>query len=628
MRKSKFENLFAMARYRCNAQEVHDILMKDAASDSEDDVSEDSSAEEDNLSDEVADDISDEASSLDEEVESMETETVESHAPPARGRRGCSRGHGGTTGNIRSRGRGRRLIQTDSSDTPPTRSLPSNHGRGLQENSNNDTNARVSTTWVGKDGCVWHKQPLKQAAGRQRAANVIHSTPGPTRFALRNVGNPLTAFELFFRNSFLKDIQKWTNKEGGHIYGENWKDITEEELRCFLGLSILSGVYKSRNEAVRQLWSKDDGRPIFNKSMPRDRFQQISRALRFDDAAHRRVNQVTDKLAPIRSLFDIWESTLRDAFVPGENVTIDEQLLTFRGRVPFRQYIPSKPGKYGIKLWMLCDSKTSYVYRLQVYTGKTVGQGREQNQGERVVLDLTQDMQGSGRNVTTDNFFTSLSLSKKLSQRKITLLGTVRKNRRELPAEFVTTKGRQELSSIFAFSNDGMLVSYSPKRGKVVVLFSSMHNQPQIDASHPGKKPQIILDYNGTKGGVDTADQMLRMYTTKRMTRRWPMAIFYNMIDISALNAFIVWISLNPEWEKQTRHKRRLFLLELGKSLIRQSSVDIDNGRSPTPIREPPKKRVRCSYCPRDKDRKCSTVCTKCGKNICKEHSKNICPNC
>jgi len=104
--------------------------------------------------------------------------------------------------------------------------------------------------------------------------------------------------------------------------------------------------------------------------MARDRFQQISRVLHFDDASTRRQMRTTDKLAPIRAVFDMWEATLEDAFVPFDNVTVDEQLLTYRGRCPFIHYVPSKPGKFGIKFWVLSDSKTSYVSRIQVYTGR------------------------------------------------------------------------------------------------------------------------------------------------------------------------------------------------------------------------------------------------------------------
>ncbi|XP_047194924.1 zinc finger protein 16-like isoform X2 [Hippoglossus stenolepis] len=43
------------------------------------------------------------------------------------------------------------------------------------------------------------------------------------------------------------------------------------------------------------------------------------------------------------------------------------------GRCPFRQYMPSKPAKYGIKSWVVCDAKSSYARKMQVYTGKPSG---------------------------------------------------------------------------------------------------------------------------------------------------------------------------------------------------------------------------------------------------------------
>jgi len=97
--------------------------------------------------------------------------------------------------------------------------------------------------------------------------------------------------------------------------------------------------------------------------------------------------------------------SFQDCYIPNENITVDEQLVTFRGRCPFCQFIPSKPGKYGIKIWALCDSVTSYVYNMQVYTGRQAGQNREVNQGQRVVLDLISGLEKSERNVTCDIFY-------------------------------------------------------------------------------------------------------------------------------------------------------------------------------------------------------------------------------
>jgi len=151
--------------------------------------------------------------------------------------------------------------------------------------------------------------------------------------------------------------------------------------------------------------------------MARNRFTAISRAIRLDDTAARRRTSSTDELAPIRDVFELFVKSFQDCYISNDNVTVDEQLVTFRGRCPFRQFILSKPGKYKIKIWALCDSVTSYVYNMQVYTGREEGQNRQVNQGQRVVLDLISGLEKSGRNVTCDNFFTSISLAREPAKR-------------------------------------------------------------------------------------------------------------------------------------------------------------------------------------------------------------------
>ena len=60
---------------------------------------------------------------------------------------------------------------------------------------------------------------------------------------------------------------------------------------------------------------------------------------------------------------------------------------------------------------------------------------------------------------------------------------------------------------------------------------------------------------------------MCHKYTVKRGTRRWPLCIFYGMVDISSINALIIWKEKNPDWNQNKRFKRRLFLEELGMGL-------------------------------------------------------------
>jgi hypothetical protein len=117
------------------------------------------------------------------------------------------------------------------------------------------------------------------------------------------------------------------------------------------------------------------------------------------------------------------------------HVTVDEQLFPFRGYAPFRVYMKSKPEKYGIKIWILADSTTSYCKNLQVYLGKKDGKP-EREQGKRVVLDLVSIL-GPGYRVTTDNFFTSLVLAEELIERNLDSCGTLQKNKIFTPPEFL-----------------------------------------------------------------------------------------------------------------------------------------------------------------------------------------------
>ncbi len=173
----------------------------------------------------------------------------------------------------------------------------------------------------------------------------------------------------------------------------------------FRGLLILAGVYRSRGESTLSLWDAQTGQAIFRQTMARTRFENLAAKLRFDDQLTRPHRKHQGKLAPIAALWEKWENRLACLFCPGQDICNDKQLVAFRGRCPFRQYIPSKPAKYGLKVWVACDVRSSYAFRMQVYTGKAAGAQAETGQGRRVVLDLTEGLEG--HTVMVDNFFTS-----------------------------------------------------------------------------------------------------------------------------------------------------------------------------------------------------------------------------
>lgn len=181
---------------------------------------------------------------------------------------------------------------------------------------------------------------------------------------------------------------------------------------------------------------------------------------RFDDREERNRR---DKLSPIRFVFDKWTAHLKTLYTVGKTVTIDEQLVPFRGRCPFRQYIPSKPAKYGIKIWIICDSESYYTHNAQVYLGRVANTAVERNVGQRVVLDLCHGL--TSRNVTCDNFFTTYALAKDLHKQKMTIVGTIRKNRAELPPILLDMKRKPVFHTEFVYEPQlqVILLSYVQK---------------------------------------------------------------------------------------------------------------------------------------------------------------------
>ena len=73
-----------------------------------------------------------------------------------------------------------------------------------------------------------------------------------------------------------------------------------------------------------------------------------------------------------------------------------------------------------------------------------------------------------------------------------------------------------------------------------MILLSTMNHGISIVEEDRKKRPEIIKFYNETKIGVDLVDQMGQTHTCKRQTRRWPLILFYNVLDIAALNAYTV----------------------------------------------------------------------------------------
>ena len=67
----------------------------------------------------------------------------------------------------------------------------------------------------------------------------------------------------------------------------------------------------------------------------------------------------------------------------------------------FRQYIPSKPIEYRIKMHFFCEAGSGYISRLKIYAGKE-GDVAEVDYGGNVVRELVEDFHVQGPTVYMD----------------------------------------------------------------------------------------------------------------------------------------------------------------------------------------------------------------------------------
>lgn len=510
-------------------------------------------------------------------------------------------------------------------------------------------------SYFGKNKFKWSSE-APPGNVRTRAHNIISHIPGIIGSA-KQLGQYCTqqsAWELLFREDMMDEVLLRTNEKLASVREKladenrvDYRDLSIEELKAFYGLLMFTAVFKSNNEDLCALFSTDGtGRDIFRSVMSLKRISVLLVCLRFDNSFDRAERKKDDPTAPISWLFERFVENCQECYSIGEYACVDEMLVGFRGKCRFKMYIPNKPRKYGLKIMVLNDAKTHYFLNGYIYSGKdsdgiTLSADEKKfSKPTQAVVRLSKPIAGTNRNVTADNWFSSLELVRELKKNGLTYVGTLRKNKREVPPAFLPARGRQEMTSLYGFTEDITLVSFVPKKNKAVLLLSSMHHGQSTD-SITGK-PEVIVFYNETKGGVDSLDEKCAVYSTSRRANRWPLAVFFAMLNISLVNAFVLF-SAFPGNPVQSRVE---FVKTLAKELVepalrtrlrcvhlpRELRLTISRILGePLPLAQRQNdggQLKRCGICPRRSDRKTKVACAHCSVPICAQCTIRICQNC
>lgn len=498
------------------------------------------------------------------------------------------RGRGRGRGQRRGRGNGVRLSHSD----------PVSDG------------TRISISETGRDGTIWCETSIGNgAAGRRARQNVFKNKPGPTAYACQRVkeGSAVSAFSLIIDEPMLRHVQRCTQEEARRQLQDNSWSISLEEIEAFIAILYVRGASGARTLPLKSLWSSEWGLPFCKTSMTRSRFSEVMKFLRFDMKSTRSQRIVNDKFALASEIWNRFIVNSKMCFIPGENITVDEQLFPTKARCRWTQYMANKPDKFGIKFWLAADVDTKYLVNGFPYLGKDESHPPGQTLSESVVLRLMEPYLGKGHNVTTDNFFTSMKLMKKLQENQTSLVGTMNRSRRELPPSTADTS--DELYSTRLLKHDNFtLTVYRCKRSKNVLMMSSLHSCVSV-GNDQKKIPETVAFYNSTKYGVDVLDQMARKYSVKAGSRRWPVQVWYNILDLAAINSWILYKSITGN-----QLSRRQFILQLAKELRHSNVHDVDVPQTVNLTAGRKRRQCQVAKC---KGNKTPDTCSQCNRAVC-----------
>uniref|UniRef100_A0A3B3SQF8 PiggyBac transposable element-derived protein domain-containing protein n=1 Tax=Paramormyrops kingsleyae TaxID=1676925 RepID=A0A3B3SQF8_9TELE len=450
----------------------------------------------------------------------------------------------------------------------------------------------------------------------------------------RSEWTPYMYFKQFITDEMIQETAEQTNLYSVQKLGKS-VNTTPKEIEQVLGMYMHMGLVQMHS--VRAYWEMGTRYPTVCDVMSRERFLKLLTVIHFQDNLSVSDDQKKDKLWKIRP----WLETLRQQFLlipPEEFHAVDEVMVPFKGKSHLRVYMPSKPHKWGFKMWARAG-QSGLLYDFAVFQGPENPDSEKSDVGvsRDVVMKLTSTLPaGQNHKIFADNYFTSVPLVEHLKERGIYYLGTVRMNRVKncsmMDENDLKKKGRGSWD--FRVNQENTIVVRWYDNKAVNLLSSFVGAEPVTNVKRWDRKskkhimvprPAIVETYNKFMGGVDLLDMLSALYKFCFRSRRWYLYIWWHTVTVAVINAW----NLYRRDQKQLEPKKkpmplRKFQASVGTSLTsagKASAVPLDvrkDGVDHLPTWET---RQRCKHCPGSHFS--HVYCAKCKVNLCLNKDRN-----
>jgi hypothetical protein len=229
---------------------------------------------------------------------------------------------------------------------------------------------------------------------------------------------------------------------------------------------------------------------------------------------------------------------------PTKNLCIDESLMSWKGKIAFKQYISSKRNRFGVKLFEIVDCQTRVVLDFSIYTGSTTNIEVIPSIGisGSIVMKLMRPNLHKEHNLFVDSFFTSPNLFDLLHQSQTGACGTVRKDRKGLPT-LVSRLSSDDIQ--FAKTNNMLGLKWQDKNE--VFMLSTIHDTSFGDSGKTNRigqiffKPVCVIDYTKNMGAIDRVDMEISFSECIRKSTKWYKKLFFHLLDLASYDSYAIY---------------------------------------------------------------------------------------
>ena len=410
---------------------------------------------------------------------------------------------------------------------------------------------------------------------------------------------------------------------------ERWTDMNLEGMEKYLASIILMGLH--RLPEYKDHFSKDQllGSPI-QKFITQWTYEKTCAFLHASEIGLKGKDKISGMINDIMLKSQKY-------YYPGTCVTIDERMISYKGKSRFVVYEPAKPTKYGFRPYVLSDYKSGYTYELKLL------EDLEKNDDGDKIYNLVMDFMNCLNKNNTNNIKHILATDGLYSSEKLLMedsfyfIGSIRYNRIKQKHKEIIMPIKSGEFQYFYKKVDGkyMLLTKYMDNKMILIISNFLNSSNTLNRFRWNKKeiryvkmkyPEVIKIYSHLMKGVDIGNQLISYYELKHKTYKWWKRILFHLIDISIVNSFIIYKKVIED-KGMTQKNFRLEIIRaiaykyglfpVFKPLLKTNTMHlIKRGE----------KRGSCTHCSKTKNYK--TAKTPTSFYICPECNVHLCVEC